>query len=55
MEIGNIKFKAKRLDNGKWVEGYFYVECGNTYDGVCEINVGFLLWEFDIRILIKKK
>lgn len=31
MEIGNIKFKAKRLDNGKWVEGYFYVECGNTY------------------------
>ena len=31
MEIGNIKFKAKRLDNGKWVEGYFYAECGNTY------------------------
>lgn len=26
-----IKFKAKRLDNGKWVEGYFYAECGNTY------------------------
>lgn len=21
MEIGNIKFKAKRLDNGEWVEG----------------------------------
>lgn len=31
MEIENIKFKAKRLDNGKWVEGYFYAECGNTY------------------------
>lgn len=31
MEIRNIKFKAKRLDNGKWVEGYFYAECGNTY------------------------
>lgn len=31
MKIGNIKFKAKRLDNGKWVEGYFYGECGNTY------------------------
>lgn len=31
MEIGNIKFKAKRLDNNTWVEGYFYVECGNTY------------------------
>lgn len=31
MEIGNIKFKAKRLDNGKWIEGYFYAECGNTY------------------------
>lgn len=31
MEIGNIKFKAKRLDNGKWVEGYFYTECGNAY------------------------
>lgn len=21
MEIGNIKFKAKRLDNGEWIEG----------------------------------
>ena len=21
MEIGNIKFKAKRLDNGEWCEG----------------------------------
>lgn len=31
MKIENIKFKAKRLDNGKWVEGYFYAECGNTY------------------------
>ena len=31
MEIGNIKFKAKRLDNGKWVEGYFYAECSNAY------------------------
>ena len=24
-------FKGKRLDNGEWVEGYFYGECGNTY------------------------
>lgn len=31
MQIKNIKFKAKRLGNGKWVEGYFYAECGNTY------------------------
>ena len=31
MKIENIKFKAKRLDNGEWVEGYFYGECGNTY------------------------
>ncbi len=31
MNIKDIKFKAKRLDNGKWVEGYFYAECGNTY------------------------
>lgn len=31
MEIENIKFKAKRLDNNTWVEGYFYAECGNTY------------------------
>ena len=31
MKIKNIKFKAKRLDNGKWVEGYFYAECGNAY------------------------
>lgn len=27
----NIKFKAKRLDNGEWVCGYFYEENGNTY------------------------
>lgn len=26
-----ILFKAKRLDNGDWVEGYFYQECNNTY------------------------
>ena len=26
-----IKFKAKRLDNGKWVCGYYYEENGNTY------------------------
>lgn len=31
MKIENIKFKAKRLDNGKWFEGYFYSECGNAY------------------------
>lgn len=31
MKIENIKFKAKRLDNGEWVEGTFYGECGNTY------------------------
>ena len=31
MKIGNIKFKAKRLDNGEWVCGYFYEENGNTY------------------------
>lgn len=31
MKIKNIKFKAKRLDNGKWVCGYFYEENGNTY------------------------
>ena len=26
-----IKFKGKCLKNGKWVYGYFYEECGNTY------------------------
>lgn len=26
-----IKFKAKRRDNGEWCEGYFYEENGNTY------------------------
>ncbi len=26
-----IKFKAKRLDNSEWVEGYLYKECDNTY------------------------
>lgn len=31
MKIENIKFKAKRQSDGKWVEGYFYGECGNTY------------------------
>lgn len=31
MKIENIKFKAKRLDNGEWVRGYFYEENGNTY------------------------
>lgn len=31
MKIENIKFKAKRFDNGKWVCGYYYEENGNTY------------------------
>jgi hypothetical protein len=31
MKAENIKFKAKRLDNNTWVEGYFYAECGNAY------------------------
>ena len=31
MKIENIKFKAKRLDNGEWVCGYFYEENDNTY------------------------
>lgn len=31
MKIENIKFKAKRIDNDEWVEGYFYKECDNTY------------------------
>ena len=31
MKIENIKFKAKRLDNNTWVEGYFYSECDNAY------------------------
>lgn len=31
MKAEKIKFKAKRLDNNTWVEGYFYAECGNTY------------------------
>lgn len=26
-----IKFKAKRLDNGEWVYGFFYQENDNTY------------------------
>lgn len=24
-------FRGKRADNGEWVEGYFYEECGGTY------------------------
>lgn len=31
MKTENIKFKAKRLDNGEWCEGYFYEENDNTY------------------------
>ena len=27
----NILFKAKRIDNGEWVCGYFYEENDNTY------------------------
>ena len=31
MKTENIKFKAKRIDNGELVCGYFYEENGNTY------------------------
>lgn len=30
-ESRKYKIKAKRLDNGEWVCGYFYEENGNTY------------------------
>lgn len=26
-----IKFRGKSADNGKWITGYYYHECGNTY------------------------
>lgn len=26
-----IKFKGKSVDSSKWVEGYYYEECDNTY------------------------
>lgn len=26
-----IIFRGKRIDNGEWVEGYYYSECGNHY------------------------
>lgn len=31
MKVESIKFKAKRLDDNTWVEGYFYAECGDAY------------------------
>lgn len=31
MKAENIKFKAKRIDDNTWVEGYFYGEYGNAY------------------------
>lgn len=31
MKLENIKFKAKRLDNGEWIYGYYYQENDNTY------------------------
>lgn len=29
--MSTIKFKAKCIDNGEWLEGYLYAECDNTY------------------------
>ena len=26
-----IKFKGKSIDSSKWIEGYYYEECDNTY------------------------
>lgn len=26
-----IKFRGKSADNRKWITGYYYHECGNTY------------------------
>lgn len=31
MGVNNIKFKAKRIDNNEWVEGYFYKVHNNNY------------------------
>lgn len=31
MGLRTIKFRGKSADNGKWITGYYYHECGNTY------------------------
>lgn len=45
MKIGNIKFKAKRLNNGEWVEGNLRTsKSGNAmiipieYEGACSVD-----------------
>lgn len=45
-----ILFKAKKLSDGKWAEGYFYKECDNTYiiedrqkDSMLNRNEAFLV------------
>ena len=31
MTMRTIKFKGKSVDSSKWIEGYYYEECDNTY------------------------
>lgn len=47
-----IKFRGKRTDTGKWVYGYYYSECGNTYiivnrqaESMTKRNIPFLVEE----------
>lgn len=47
-----IKFRAKRIDTGTWVYGYYYSECGNTYiienrqaESMTKRNIPFLVEE----------
>lgn len=44
-----IIFKAKRIDSGEWVEGY-YAECkGKTFIGI-DISIGIDI--FDVFVLL---
>jgi uncharacterized phage protein (TIGR01671 family) len=46
-----ILFKAKRLDNGEWVEGYYFAQNGRGVDGSNDSTIHFILDKFGTQIV----
>lgn len=50
MQMREIMFRGKRLDNGKWIEGHL-IRCENGRTRICESKTDIFCYEKDCSII----